>query len=111
MTLYRIEIDRSTCIGYGGCVREAPDVSWIEDDVAYAQARPATPSAGGGRALPRQRHHCRPLSRAAHSPCRPVTAATRSCWSFSSSSPPPSLERSSLSCSRLLQVVTSVWAS
>ena len=37
MTLYRIEIDRSTCIGYGGCVREAPDVFWLEDEVAYAE--------------------------------------------------------------------------
>ncbi len=37
MTLYRIEIDRSTCVGYGGCVREAPDVFWLEDEVAYAE--------------------------------------------------------------------------
>ncbi len=37
MTLYRIEIDRSTCVGYGGCVREAPDVFWIEDGLAYAE--------------------------------------------------------------------------
>jgi ferredoxin len=35
MTVYRIEIDQSTCIGYGGCVREAPDVFWIEDGIAY----------------------------------------------------------------------------
>jgi ferredoxin len=38
MTLYRIEIDRSSCVGYGGCVREAPDVFWVEDGLAYAEA-------------------------------------------------------------------------
>ena len=37
MTLYRIDIDHSTCIGYGGCVKEAPEVFWIEDGLAYAQ--------------------------------------------------------------------------
>lgn len=37
MTVYRIEIDQSTCIGYGGCVKEAPEVFWIEDGLAYAQ--------------------------------------------------------------------------
>jgi ferredoxin len=36
VTLYRIDIDRAACIGYGGCVNEAPDVFWIEDGVAYA---------------------------------------------------------------------------
>ncbi|MGH3018011.1 MAG: ferredoxin [Gaiellaceae bacterium] len=46
MTQYRIEIDRSTCVGYGGCVREAPDVFWIEDELAYAEA-----STGDARAL------------------------------------------------------------
>jgi ferredoxin len=35
MTLYRIEIDHSSCIGYGGCVKEAPDVFWLEDGLAY----------------------------------------------------------------------------
>jgi ferredoxin len=38
MTLFRIEIDRSRCTGYGGCVREAPDVFWIEDGLAFAEA-------------------------------------------------------------------------
>lgn len=37
MTLYRIDIDRSSCIGYGGCVKEAPEVFWIEEGLAYAQ--------------------------------------------------------------------------
>ena len=37
MTMYRIEIDESSCIGYGGCVKEAPDVFWIEDGIAYSQ--------------------------------------------------------------------------
>lgn len=38
MSTYRIEIDHSTCIGYAGCVKEAPDVFWIEDDVAFSRA-------------------------------------------------------------------------
>jgi ferredoxin len=46
MTMYRIEIDSSSCIGYGGCVREAPDVFWIEDGLAYAEA-----STGDARVL------------------------------------------------------------
>lgn len=36
MSTYRIEIDQSTCIGYAGCVKEAPHVFWIEDDVAFS---------------------------------------------------------------------------
>ena len=47
MTLYRIEIDHSSCVGYAGCVREAPDVFWIEDGLAYAEA-----STGDASALP-----------------------------------------------------------
>ena len=43
MSTYRIEIDHSTCIGYAGCVKEAPDVFWIEDDVAFS--RPETDDA------------------------------------------------------------------
>ena len=34
MSTYRIEIDRLSCIGYAGCVKEAPEVFWIEDDIA-----------------------------------------------------------------------------
>lgn len=37
MSTYRIEIDRSSCIGYAGCVKEAPEVFWIEDDVAVTR--------------------------------------------------------------------------
>ena len=37
MTVYRIEIDESSCIGYGGCVKEAPDVFWIKDGIAYSR--------------------------------------------------------------------------
>ena len=37
MTLYRIDIDPSSCIGYGGCINEAPEVFWIEDGLAYAK--------------------------------------------------------------------------
>jgi ferredoxin len=37
MTRYLIEIDRSSCVGYGGCVKEAPEVFWIEDGLAYAE--------------------------------------------------------------------------
>jgi ferredoxin len=39
MTCYRIEIDHGTCIGYGGCVQEAPDVFWIEDDLAFSRGK------------------------------------------------------------------------
>lgn len=38
MTLYRIEIDHDSCVGYGGCVKEAPDVFWLEDGLAYARS-------------------------------------------------------------------------
>jgi len=34
MTVYRIEIDRSLCIGYGLCESLAPEVFELEDDVA-----------------------------------------------------------------------------
>lgn len=36
MTLYRIEIDRSLCVGYGGCLNEAPDVFGLEDGLAVS---------------------------------------------------------------------------
>jgi ferredoxin len=36
MTLYRIEIDHSLCVGHGGCIKEAPDVFELDDGLAYA---------------------------------------------------------------------------
>lgn len=36
MTTYRVEIDRSLCVGHGGCVREAPGVFSLEDGIAVA---------------------------------------------------------------------------
>lgn len=38
MTLYRIDIDHDSCVGYAGCVKEAPEVFWIEDGLAYANS-------------------------------------------------------------------------
>ena len=38
MTVYLVEIDRDSCVGYGGCVKEAPDVFWLEDGLAYAHS-------------------------------------------------------------------------
>jgi ferredoxin len=36
MTCYRIEIDHTSCIGYGGCLKEAPGVFWLEDGLAFS---------------------------------------------------------------------------
>jgi ferredoxin len=45
-TYLALALDRSSCIGYGGCVREAPGVFWLEDGLAYAEA-----STGDARVL------------------------------------------------------------
>lgn len=37
MSVYRIEIDRSLCVGYGGCAQLAPDVFVLEDGLAEAR--------------------------------------------------------------------------
>ena len=44
MTLYRIEIDRSLCVGYGGCLSEAPGVFELENGLAYAPATSGDPA-------------------------------------------------------------------
>lgn len=38
MTLYRIEIDRSLCSGFGACVDEAQDAFRLENGIAVAVA-------------------------------------------------------------------------
>ena len=38
MTMYRIEIDRSLCSGFGACVDEAGDAFRLENGVAVAVA-------------------------------------------------------------------------
>ncbi len=38
MTVYRIEIDRSLCSGFGACVDEAGDAFRLENGVAVAVA-------------------------------------------------------------------------
>ena len=43
MTCYRIEIDHGTCIGYAGCLKEAPDVFWLEDGLAYSRGETDDP--------------------------------------------------------------------
>jgi ferredoxin len=44
MTLYRIEIDRSLCVGYAGCLKEAPGVFELDDDsVALAPSTSIDP--------------------------------------------------------------------
>lgn len=43
MTLYRIEIDRSLCSGFGSCVSEAGEVFTLEDGVAVAAATSTDP--------------------------------------------------------------------
>ncbi len=43
MTLYRIEIDRSLCSGFGACVDEAEDVFRLENGVAVAVATSTDP--------------------------------------------------------------------
>ena len=44
MTLYRIEIDRSLCVGYAGCLSAAPGVFELEDGLAFAPATSADPA-------------------------------------------------------------------
>jgi ferredoxin len=44
MTTYRIEIDHTACIGYAGCVKEAPQVFWLEDDLAYSRGKTDDPN-------------------------------------------------------------------
>lgn len=36
MTVYRIEIDRALCSGFGACVEEAPDAFQLVNGVAVA---------------------------------------------------------------------------
>jgi ferredoxin len=43
MTCYRIEIDHSSCIGYAGCLKEAPDVFWLDDGLAYSRGETDDP--------------------------------------------------------------------
>jgi ferredoxin len=43
ITLYRIEIDRSLCSGFGACVEEAGDAFRLEDGVAVAVATSTDP--------------------------------------------------------------------
>jgi ferredoxin len=38
MTVYRIEVDRSLCSGFGACVAEAADAFRLENGVAIAVA-------------------------------------------------------------------------
>jgi ferredoxin len=42
-TLYRIEIDRSLCSGFGACVEEAGDAFHIENGLAVAVATSTDP--------------------------------------------------------------------
>ena len=43
MTVYRIEIDRSLCSGFGACVEEAGDAFRLENGVAVAVATSTDP--------------------------------------------------------------------
>ena len=43
MTVYRIEIDRSLCSGFGACVEEAADAFRLENGVAVAVATSTDP--------------------------------------------------------------------
>ena len=43
MTIYRIEIDRSLCSGFGACVDEAGDLFHVENGVAVAVATSTDP--------------------------------------------------------------------
>jgi ferredoxin len=43
MTVYRIEIDRSLCSGFGACVEEAADAFRLENGIAVAVATSADP--------------------------------------------------------------------
>jgi len=42
-TVYRIEIDRSLCSGFGACVEEAADAFHLENGIAIAVATSADP--------------------------------------------------------------------
>ena len=42
-TIYRIEIDRSLCSGFGACVEEAGDVFTLENGVAVASVTSRDP--------------------------------------------------------------------
>jgi ferredoxin len=42
-TLYRIEIDRSLCSGFGACVEEAADAFRLENGIAVAVATSTDP--------------------------------------------------------------------
>jgi ferredoxin len=43
MTVYRIEIDRSLCSGFGACVEEAADAFRLEKGIAVAAATSTDP--------------------------------------------------------------------
>ena len=43
MTVYRIEIDRSLCSGFGACVTEAADAFRLENGIAVAVATSTDP--------------------------------------------------------------------
>jgi ferredoxin len=43
MTVYRIEIDRSLCSGFGACVNEAADAFRLEEGLAVAVSSSADP--------------------------------------------------------------------
>ncbi len=43
MTVYRIQIDRSLCSGFGACVDEAGDAFRLENGVAVAAAESTDP--------------------------------------------------------------------
>jgi ferredoxin len=42
MTLYRIEIDRTLCVGYGACAELAPDVFQLEGGTATVRRGTST---------------------------------------------------------------------
>ena len=42
-TVYRIEVDRSLCSGFGACVDEAADAFHLENGVAVAVSRSTDP--------------------------------------------------------------------
>jgi ferredoxin len=42
-TLYRIEIERSLCSGFGACVEEAADAFRLENGIAVATATSSDP--------------------------------------------------------------------
>jgi ferredoxin len=38
MTLYRIELDGSLCVGYGSCAQLAPEIFVLADEIATTRA-------------------------------------------------------------------------